>query len=140
MTDLLDEQHAQVAFGLLAANTNIAHVFDSSVADPTPDPNEGWVLIYTSVAWTRDGIGTGLDAVQDTITTTWNVHCASSKPDAARVLGMQVRDSLIGKRPVIAGRNCGLIKQDDVQPPGRDDSLGITVYDAIANYSFQSTG
>ena len=36
-------------------NANLTNVFDGVVANPTPDPP--YVLLYTRVAWPRDGIG-----------------------------------------------------------------------------------
>ena len=140
MTDTLDETHAQVGLTLLDANPNIPYVFDTVVPNPTPSPALGWVLVYTSVSWPRDGIGTSLNAQQVTITTTINCHCVGTTATAARVVGGQVRDSLLNVRPVIAGRNCSPIKQADSVPPSRDESLGYPVMDAIAVYQFSSTG
>ena len=138
MTDLLDETHAQVAFGLLAANPNLTNVFDGAVPSPTPDPP--YVLVYSRVAWPRDGIGTSLAGMQVTITTTWTCHCVALNAAAARHVGMQVRASLLNARPVIAGRNCSPIKQDDSVDPTRDETTGRLVMDAVSVYSFASTG
>ena len=138
MTDLLDELHAQVGLTLLDANPNILNVFDTVVPNPTPNPP--YVLVYTSVSWPRDGIGTSLTEQQVTITTTINCHCVGATATAARVVGGQVRDSLLNVRPSIAGRNCSPIKQADSVPPSRDESLGYPVFDAIAVYSYSSVG
>lgn len=138
MTDLLDETHAQVALVALAANANILHVYDGFVPSPTADPP--WVLVYTKVAWPRDGIGTSLTEQQVTITTTYTCHCVGLSAATARAVQMQVRSSLLNLRPVIAGRNCSLIKQDEQQEPDRDESTGRLVIDAISTYSFTSTG
>jgi hypothetical protein len=138
MTDLLDETHAQVAFGLLAANGNLAaHVFDGVVADLTEPP---YVLIYSRVAWPRDGIGTALTGTQVTITTTWTCHCVGLTAAAARAVQMQVRSSLLNFRPVIAGRNCSPIKQVDASDPDRDDTTGRVVMDAVSVFDFLSIG
>jgi len=138
VTDTIEEDHAQVAFILLGANTNLTAVFDSKVDDPTPTPP--YVLIYPTVSWPRDGVGTALDGEQVTVTTTWNCHCVGLTPEAARAVSMQVRSSLLGVRPTIAGRNCSLIKQTDAQPPARDEPLGFAVFDAVLNFGFTSTG
>lgn len=138
MTDTIDEDHAQVAFTLLATNTNLTGVFDSVVPNPTPAPP--YVLIYPTVSWPRDGVGTALDAEQVTVTTTWNCHCVGLTPEAARAVSMQVRTSLLNARPSITGRVCSPIKQDDAQPPNRDESLAYPVFDAVSVYSFTSTG
>jgi hypothetical protein len=138
MTDTLDEQHAQVAFAALALNTNLTQVFDGKVPDPTPTPP--YVLIYTRVAWPRDGIGTALSGTQVTITTTYTCHCVGLNAAAARAVQMQVRSSLLNLRPVIDGRNCSPIKQDESLDPDRDESTGQFVMDAVSTYSFTSAG
>lgn len=140
MSDLLDELHAQVGLTLLTANPALgpAKVFDGKVPDPTPDPP--WVLVYSVVEWTRDGIGTAITASQITVTTTYYCHCVGLTAAAARVVGMQARQSLLNVRPVITGRNCGPIKQFETVPPQRDETTGRLVMDAVGVYGFTSTG
>lgn len=141
MTDGLDEAHAQAGLQLLNANPALAgRVFDSVVPNPTPDATVGYVLVYTDVAWPRDAVGTGLDAAQDTVTTTLTCHCAGATAAAARAIGMQARATLLGVRPVVAGRTCGLIKQSVANPPIRDESLGFAVFDTVMEFDFTSTG
>jgi len=138
LSDLLDELHAQAGLTLLNANSALAgRVFDGKVPDPTPDPP--YLVVYTSVDWTRDGIGTALNATQVTVMTTYNCHCVGLTAAAARAVGMQVRSTLLNARPVIAGRNCGPIKQDETLPPQRDETTGRLVMDAITVFSFLST-
>jgi hypothetical protein len=138
MTDSIDEDHAQAFLALLAANPSLLHVYDTLVASPTPDPP--YVLTYITVSWPRDGIGTSLTAQQVTVTATANIHCAGLTPAAARGVQMQVRSSLLNFRPVITGRNCSPIKQDDSQVPVKDETTGRPVYDAVSVFSFMSTG
>ena len=137
MTDQLDELHAQVFLAALASNTNLTD-FDGKVPDPTPDPP--WVLTYVTVSWPRDGIGTALTAQQVTVTATATCHCVGLNAAAARAVGMQVRSSLLNLKPVIAGRICSPVKQDDSQPPDRDESTGRLVMDQVQVFSFTSTG
>lgn len=138
MTDTLDETHAQQGLAALIANANILGVYDGVVPSPTPNPP--WVMVYTKVAWPRDGLGTALSAQQVTITTTYTCHCVGLSPAAARAVQMQVRSSLLNFRPVISGRNCSPIKQDEQLEPDRDESTGRLVVDAISTYSYTSTG
>lgn len=143
MTDTLDEAHAQVGLAALRLNANLLHVYDGKVdEDPatgkTPDPP--YVLVYSRVAWPRDGIGTSLSAAQVTITTTFTCHCVGLNAAAARAVQMQVRSTLLNLRPVIAGRNCSPIKQDEALDPDRDESTGRLVMDAVSVYSYSSTG
>jgi hypothetical protein len=140
MTDFLAELHAQAGLDRLRANPNLT-VFDGKVPDPTPDPaTDPWVLVYTQVAWPREGLGVSLNGTQVGITTTFVCHCAAGSAQGARALADQVRDSLLNYRPVIAGRNCGPIKQDDELPPGRDETTGKLVMTQISTYSYLSTG
>ena len=133
----LEEDHAQAGLALLVANTNLV-VYDEKVPDPTPDPP--YVLVYSRVVWTRDGLGTSLTAAQVTVTTTFTCHCAGLTPAAARAVAGQVRTSLLNVRPVITGRNCSPIKQSDAPEVVRDESLGTPVYDAVGVFDFVSTG
>lgn len=135
----LDETHALVALALLAANANLTgKVFDSVAPKPVPDPP--WVLVYTTVSWPRDGLGTSLAGQQVTVTTTVNCHCVGLTPDAARAVAGQVAGSLLNVRPVISGRACSLIKQSDAVAPTRDDSLGFPYFDAVIIFDFTSVG
>ena len=152
MTDFLEETHVQVAFALLAANPNIADVVDVPQAGliglydgvspdhPTPDPP--YVLIYARVAFPRDGMSVALDSVQDTVKTTLTCHSVGLSSQAARAVHMQVRSSLLNVRPVIAGRNCGPIKDAgaDETIPTRDESTGRLVVDLVSEYDFYTTG
>ena len=141
MTDTLDEQHAQVGLAALVANPSLtsSRVFDGRVPDGT-DPALGYVLLYTSVAWPRDGIGTALTEQQVTITATFTCHCVGLNAQAARAVGMEVRSSLLNLKPSISGRSCSPIKQDESLPPDRDESTGRLVMDQVQVYSFTSTG
>ena len=141
MSDLLDQEHADAGLNLLLANSALGptRVFDGRVPDPTPDPP--YIVVYTTVSWTREGIGTALNGTQVTITTTWNCRCVGLTAAAARAMAMQVRSSLLNQRPVIPGRNCGPIKQwDDPMPAQRDESTGRLVMDEPVTYGFISTG
>jgi hypothetical protein len=138
VSDALDELHVQQGLAALSANPNLLHVFDGKVDDPTPDPP--YVLVYSTVAWPREGVGTSLTEVQCTITTTFTCHCVGLTAAAARIVGMQVRSSLLNLRPTIGGRSCGPIKEDEVSPPTPDESTGRLVMDQVRVYSFVSTG
>jgi hypothetical protein len=140
LTDQLDEQHAQVFLAALASNPNltVSRAFDGVVPSPTPDPP--WVLTYVTVSWPRDGIGTALTAQQVTVTATATCHCVGLNAAAARAVGMQVRSSLLNLKPVIAGRSCTPVKQDESLAPDRDESTGRLVMDQVQVFSYTSTG
>jgi hypothetical protein len=151
VTDFLEETHVQVAYALLTANPlfspvdtptlGLIGVYDGvSPNHPTPDPP--YVLIYARVSWPRDGLGTALDGLQDTARTTLTCHCVGLTAQAARVVHMQVRGTLLNAKPMIAGRICSPIKDAgaDETIPVRDESTGRLVVDMVAEYDFYSTG
>lgn len=144
MADLIDKAHADVGLALLVANPalGVAKVFDGRVPEDAngKSPPPPYVLVYTIVEWPRDGIGTALVATQNTVTTTLYCHCVGETAAAARAMAMEARASLLNVRPVIAGRNCGPIKQTEAVPPQRDETTGRLVMDAVAAYAFTSTG
>lgn len=145
MSDQLDELHAQAALGLL--NTALGAVvppipvFDGAVSNPTPTPP--YVLVYTGISrpYGPAGVGNSLAATSATFAARFKCKCVGLSPAAARAVGMQVRTALIDQRPVIAGRNCGPIHEDnDPGPPDRDESLGQVVMVQDLDYVFYSTG
>lgn len=140
MTDLVDENHAQAGLNLLRTGGEIT-VYDGQVGDPAV-PGLGatlpYVLVYATVKWPADGTANALDAQAVTITAEFNCHCVGETAAAARAMQMQVRARLLNQRPVIAGRNCGLIQQDDVQVPARDETTGRLVMDGVSIFSFIS--
>jgi hypothetical protein len=48
------------------------------------------------------------------------------------------RAALLGVTPTIAGRGCYPIVHDDSQPPQRDESTGVLVFDQIDTYTLRS--
>lgn len=136
MSDQLDENLAQAALTLLVA-TGIPVVYDERIAaeltsryfrvytvTERPDDHDGNALIGRSTAWT----------------TRWYVHHVGQNDTAARALAMQSRTALLDVRPVVAGRNCGLIRQESAQPPQRDEHAGPLVIDLVVVYRMTSTG
>jgi len=140
MTDQIDESHAQAGLNLLRAGGEIT-VYDGQVAN-APAPGVGsvlpYVLVYTTVKWPADGAANALDAQAITVNVEFNCHCVGETATAARVMQGQARARLVNQRPVIAGRNCGLIQQDDVLAPVRDEATGRLVMDGVSIFSFIS--
>lgn len=139
----IEEDHAQAALGLLRANSDLiiggsSIVYDGATTRPAPPPP--YVVVYTRVAFPKDGTGVALDAAQSAVTTTVTCHCVGQTAIAARTVAMQVRATLLNARPVITGRNCAPFKQTASTDPNFDDSTGTTVFDAVQVYEFMSTG
>ena len=137
MADLLDQLHANAGLNFLIADPGLV-VFDGKVPDPTPNPP--YLLAYITVSWParETGAANALDGLSVTITTELNLHCVGLSAAAARAVAMRARVALLNKRPTIAGRNCGLIVQEDVQPPQRDETTGRLVMDQVLIFSFTS--
>lgn len=135
----LEEDHAQVALQLLDTNANILLVFDGAVARPAPTPP--YVVVFTKVAFPKDAVGTALDAVQKTITTTVTCHSIGQNAIATRTVAQLVRSTLLNVRPQIAGRNCSVIKETDAADLSRpDDTTGAQIFDLVTTFEFMSFG
>jgi len=136
VTDQLDELHAQAALSILA-NSPPLIVFAGEVPAPYPGPR--YVLVYTQVSWPDTGDANALDHLSVTCVVRWYCHCVGETEAAARAVGMQVRAALLNVRGTVAGRNCGLIRQVDSSPPGKDETLGTpAVFDAVSVYEMTS--
>lgn len=136
MSDHLDEAHAQAGLTLLTANLP-GRVHDGKVPDGT-DPNAGYVLVYAHTAWPREGLGNSVREDKVTATTTLVCHCVGATASAARTVGGLVRFSLLNMIPVVAGRSCGPVREDDVLSPNRDETTGALVMDQVRTYSYIS--
>ncbi len=134
--DLLDEAHAAVAVDILTADALIP-VYTGSVPDGVTRP---YILIYPTVAWPNGRDADALDGKTRTCETRWYIHCAGETDQSARSVAGRVRQLLLNVRPVIAGRSCGLIKQEASPPPVRDETTGVTVLDIAAVYLLVTEG
>lgn len=135
MTDQLDEDLAKAGLLLLAATgiplfddervpaSTVTRYFRVYSATDRPDDHGGNSLAGRSVAWV----------------TRWWVHHVGQNDTAVRALAMQSRLALLDQRPVVAGRSCGLIRQEAVQPPRREESAGPLTVDLVVVYRMTST-
>lgn len=131
----IDETLAQAGLNLLRADAGLT-VYDGRVPDGAGRP---YVLVYTRVAWPHDGTGNSLTGASVTAHVTWTCHCVGETASTARVVQQRVRAALLNQSPVVAGRSCGQIKQDEVLAPSRDESLGVLIADGVSIYSLIST-
>lgn len=136
MADQLDEGLAQAALTLLAA-TGIPLVDDERIPGSLPSR---YFRVYTATERPPDHDGNALTGLSTTWTTRWYVHHIGQTDTAARALAMQSRTALLDQRPTVTGRNCGLIRQESVQPPQRDEHAGPLVIDLVVVYRMTSTG
>lgn len=136
MTDTLDEDLAQAGLSLLAA-TGIP-VFDDERVPPSQVTR--YFRVYTAIERPADAEGNALIGRSSTWTTRWYVHHVAQNDTGSRALAMQSRTALLDKRPVVAGRSCGPIRQEAVQPPRREEQAGPMVVDLVVVYRMASTG
>lgn len=135
MADLLEELHARAGLDLLEAVAALDNrVHDGSVPDGALRP---YVLVYTSVTWPsgEDGAGNSLDGLSVTVNVRWTLHCVGETQRAARGVQMLARQALLNITPVVAGRTCAPIQQDESLDPVRDETTGGGIFDAFAIYS-----
>lgn len=79
------------------------------------------------------------EKTSDVINTTAYCHCIGGGPDAVISVASRVRTQLLGVFPVIAGRVCYPVKQDDSVPADRNEATGSDVFDQIDVYSFSTS-
>lgn len=133
MADLLDQQHVDAGLSLLRADALLTVYPDSEGFTPV-NPALPYVRVYTTIERPADSPGNALDGRSAEYVTRWTVHCVAANENAAVAVAMRVRAALLDVRPTIAGRNCGLIRQDQAVAPFADDSTGTRVYDAVNVY------
>lgn len=136
MTDQLDEDLAQAALTLLVA-TGIPVVDDERVPADQASP---YYRVYTATERPDDAAGNALTGLSSMWVTRWYVHHVAPNDTSARALAMRSRTALLDVRPVVAGRSCGLIRQEAAQPPQRDEHAGPLVIDLVVVYRMTSTG
>jgi hypothetical protein len=130
--DQLDELHARVLLDILETDNN-QPVYEGVVPDGATPP---YVLVYSSVQWPQDGEGQNLQFQTNRCETRWYVHCAGSTDQSARAISNRVRQLVKNVKPTITGRSCGLIQQEAIVPPIRDERIGVLVMDLVATYVF----
>lgn len=136
MTDGLDQAFVNAGLDLLRADTALT-VFDGAVPNPYPAPP--YVLVYTYISRPSDDPDNSADGQSRVWVARWICHCVGANATAARAVAQRVRTALLDVRPTVAGLSCGLIRWEESQPPGRDETTGSLVMDAVEIYSLRAT-
>lgn len=110
-------------------------VFKGKVPDNTATP---YVRVYSTLEFLPDGQGNALDGQSKSAIARYYCHCVGGSDDAARGLAARVRTALLDVRPVITGRTCGLLREEEAPPPIPDESTGAYVIDAIRTYRLRT--
>jgi hypothetical protein len=136
MTDGLDQLLAASAITLLQADP-VLTVLDGFAPPATEPP---YVLVYTSLGRPSADPDNSIDGRSRVFTARWYCHCVGGDAKAARAIAQRVRTQLLDVRPVIAGLECGLIReQPDPPTPIRDEMTGSLVMDAICIYELRAS-
>jgi hypothetical protein len=141
VADLLDRLHFDAALTLLRADAGPPAL----VVYPDPEgltptiPADQYVRVYCHIDRPPDTNSNSLAGISQTLTTRWICHCVGLNEYASLATAMRVRAALLDQRVTIAGRNPGLIRQEQSNPPAKDDSTGRTVIDTVVVYRMTST-
>jgi hypothetical protein len=145
VTDGYDQALANAGLALLAADTSLT-VYPGGVPDPTPNPP--YVVVYCTVEWPAGAEGDALDGLSGSPTTRWICHCVgggsgatpAAAEKAARAVAQRVRTQLLNQRPVVAGLDLGMIRQEPgAGVPTRDETTGVPVMDLVVTYRLSAT-
>jgi hypothetical protein len=113
-------------------------VYDGRADDFTNPP---YALVYLAIR-TPSGREmpehVSLENVSDVIVVTGYWHSVGQDADAARSVAGRVRSALLGKTPVIQGRECTPIECIDGQPVMIDETTGVNLADQVDVYTFVS--
>ena len=135
---VLEVAHQQAGLELLRDNVSIAAVYDGALPSSVDEVVLPYLLVYTTVEWPNADPDNGLDGRSGTCLTTWYVHAVGANVTASLAISGQARTSLLDVRPTIAGRQCGLIRQESTQPSRRDETLGQVVQDTVTVYTLRT--
>lgn len=136
MSDQLDEDLAQAGLELLA--TTGKPVFDNERIPP--EQVGPYYRVYTATERPPDAPANALRGQSTTWTTRWYVVAVGETDTAVRALAMLSRTALLDKRPTVAGRSCGPIRQEATQPPRREERTGPLTIEQTTVYRMTSTG
>lgn len=136
MTDGLDQLIANSALALLQADAALT-VYDGFVPNGSVPP---YVLVYTSLGRPSEDFDNSIDGRSRVFTARWYCHCVGGNATAARAVAQRVRTALLDVRPVVAGLQCGLIREmPDPPAPIRDEMTGVLVMDAVEIYELRAS-
>jgi hypothetical protein len=137
-----DHADAFLALARTATGSPSLTVYDGVVPD---SPAAAFALVYFYIE-TPDGL-MAPDAVpltldSEVIDARAYVHCVGGEPEApraARAVSGRVRNAVLNRRLVIAGRECFPIRLMESSPPRRNEEIpGRVVFDQTDVYGWRS--
>jgi len=114
----------------MRATANLVVYPDAEGFTPV-EPSPPYVRTYPTIDRPADAPANALSGISQQWLTRWYCHCVGANEYASLAVAMLVRTALLDQRPTIAGRNCGLIREDQFLPPTKDDSTGATVFESV---------
>lgn len=100
-----------------------------------------YVVVYFSVLSPSGQLEpqkVSLEAAYDWLDVSAYCHCVGVDAAAARSVAARVASRLLNAVPQVPGRDCTPVWHDDGQPPTRDETTGVPVFDQVDVYRFQS--
>jgi len=129
---MLDVDLVNVGLDLLRADTELI-VFDGVVPNPAPLPP--YVLVYSTVSKPTDDDAIGsLDGLSRRFVVRWICHCVGETQQASREVAQRVSNALLDRRPQVTGCTPGFIRDEQDDPPVRNEQLGYPIFDAVHVY------
>lgn len=138
MTDGLDQALANAWLALLNADPIVPAlvVFDGYVAPNTAPP---YVLVYSYTSRLRSNENNAADGKSKALISRAICHCVGGNSVQARAIAQRVRTQLLDARPTITGLSVGMVELEEDQPPIRDESTGVPVFDLVQVYALNAT-
>lgn len=134
------QTHAQAVLDLLDADDQppALVVYDGAVPNGATPP---YVLVYLVVSDPTGELppdSTSVDMASGRVIVLAYCHSVGANALAARMVADRVRAALLDVTPVIDGRECWPIRQDESRPPDRDESTGALVMDQVDVYRLET--
>lgn len=128
------QDHADVWLNLLEPEPNLT-IYDGAVPNGATTP---YALIYFTGSRLPMADGNALDGASREFVSRAIVHCVGGDQIAARAVAAKVESRLLDVRPIVSGRTCGLIRQESVLDPVRDETTNVLTMDMVTVYRFIS--
>lgn len=134
------QAHAQAVLDLLDADNTAPALVVHDGAVPSGATPPYVVVYFTIVTPTAGQAPDSADINFDSRRLIVDAYCHSigGTARAARIVAGRVRAALLNVRPTVTGRSAFPIRQQEGQPPQRDETTGVLVFDQIDVYRLQT--
>jgi hypothetical protein len=141
MTDGPGQALANAVLGLLRADTtwnSTCPTYDGLVPSGAKPPYRQVYFNITRPSEDLDNAADGRSRVWILYTYVHNVG-GGTDASAARAVAQRSETHLVDKSPTVPGLSVGLIRLEDSQSPGRDETTGVFIGDAVQTYRLRAT-